>query len=334
MGRIEVIRRTEFPEFQTIIKDLAGRIYPAKRAFQRPLTLSHIHNISATVIAFDNDNLVSGIAVLYDNPELQYQGIAAKSFGHFEAKDQATALQIFTAVSNQAKEEGFKYLVGPLNGSTWDDYRINTDQGSFELIPDNWYWPWYNDAIINAGFELVAKYYSSSDAVKDENFLPSYQKLMEKDNSDLIIRPINLNELEAELERASIFCNDAFKKNMFFTPIPNNKFVDKYRPVISRIEPWQMLIAEHKGTMVGMLFSYTMPTEKQTLVLKTLARLPEPQYSNLGLSLVYMMLQEAKARGYTKIIKAMMRYENGYWDAEKLSLGKLRKDYNLYIKSL
>jgi hypothetical protein len=46
------------------------------------------------------------------------------------------------------------------------------------------------------------------------------------------------------------------------------------------------------------------------------------------------MLQEARKRGFNKIIRAMMRYENGYWDPKKLSLGHVQKDYCLYIKKL
>jgi predicted N-acetyltransferase YhbS len=221
-----------------------------------------------------------------------------------------------------------------MNGSTWDDYRINADGGSFELIPDNWYWPWYNELLVNNGFEIVSKYYSSVDGLKNENYAPSFNRVMAKDDKNLIIRHINLDDLETELLKASAFCNVAFQKNLFFTPITSPDFANKYRPVMSRIESWQMLIAEYNSEMAGMLFAYTMPTEPKSLVLKTLARLPSSQFNDLGQALVYIMIQEARKRGYTKIVRAMMRYENGYWDAKKLSLGHIQKDYNLYIKKL
>jgi len=334
ISRIEIKHQVEFPEFPEIIKELATRIYPANRAFQRPLTLSRIHGISSVVLAYDEDNQVSGIAILYDNPDLQHQGVPAKCFGHFEAIDEQTALSILNAVCEIAANEGFEYLVGPMNGSTWDDYRINADEGSFELIPDNWYWPWYNESLVNNGFEIVSKYYSSVDELRDENYAPSYNRVIAKDDKNLKIRHINLEDLDAELLKASGFCNVAFQKNLFFTPITSADFADKYRPIMSRIESWQMLIAEYNGEMAGMLFAYTMPTEPKSLVLKTLARLPSSQFNDLGQALVYIMIQEARKRGYTKIVRAMMRYENGYWDAKKLSLGHIQKDYNLYIKKL
>ena len=77
--------------------------------------------------------------------------------------DMETSQMLLDVAKRKAKELDGKYLIGPMNGSTWQNYRftVNNDQPSFFL--EHIHQPYYPNQFIKAGFSLLSKYNSFLD---------------------------------------------------------------------------------------------------------------------------------------------------------------------------
>src|SRR5437899_10602122 len=60
--------------------------------------------------------------------------------GHYAARDAEAAAEILNLASSQLSEHGCALAVGPMDGSTWQNYRLVVERGSeapFFMEPDN-----------------------------------------------------------------------------------------------------------------------------------------------------------------------------------------------------
>ncbi|MES2388572.1 MAG: GNAT family N-acetyltransferase [Bacteroidota bacterium] len=332
--KLEIIKNPAAEEAGKYIKQAAENIYPPDKAAQRSFSLSALHKVPVFMVVRNAEGETVGTSALYHNTNLTFEGKPAIALGHFEALNHSVADLLLQKARQEAAHMGFHNIVGPMNGSTWEDYRLNADAGKLQIVPEPWYMPWYNDAFIQNGFEVAARYYSSADTLNDSEYAPFFTRVANRNADDLVIRYIDMNDIDNELHKVADVVLQSFQSNLFYTPISADVFVQKYKAAMSRLEPWQVLIAEHKGRPVGLLYGYTMPAEQKTLVMKTLARLPDEQFRELGKALVFKMMKDAQERNYTQLIRTVMKYNNGFWDANKFSLGHVQKDYNLYLAHL
>ena len=76
----------------------------------------------------------------------------------------------------------------------------------------------------------------------------------------------------------------SFNRNPFYTPIEENEFLEQYKPYINMVDEDLILIAEKQGKEVGFVFCIPNFNEAKegkeikTLILKTIAVLPEYEY--------------------------------------------------------
>lgn len=81
--------------------------------------------------------------------------------GHFEASSVETGVLILRATCDWINKLGRRYVIGPINGTTWHKYRLVTENGTrtpFFLEPQN---PEYFMAAWSiAGFTTLAEFHS------------------------------------------------------------------------------------------------------------------------------------------------------------------------------
>ena len=100
-----------------------------------------------------------------------------------------------------------------------------------------------------------------------------------------------------------------------------------------------MLIAKHDERVVGFIFAppdYLQDSGSDpidTIVIKTVAILPDNRYSGLGRLLIVNLLQNAVDLGYSKAISALMYSGNQSQKISKDCAGTMRR-YALFAKSL
>ena len=208
-----------------------------------------------------------------------------------------------------------------MDGNTWRRYRFVTDAGPdepqeppFFLEPANP--PEWPSQFERAGFTRLAEYYSAlnSDLERaDERIAPVAWRL---ENAGVRIRSANGSDLSNELKRIYQLSRIAFTRNFLYTELPEQAFLAQYTPLLGRIHPDLLLLAERGAELAGYLFA--LPDFAQaargramdTFLIKTVAILPDPKLRGLGGLLVAQAHQAGLRLGFRRCIHALMHENN------------------------
>lgn len=320
-----------------LFSDLPLAIYPPDSPRFKTSQSIPLDFFRAFYVLTDNGKAVAR-ACVYDNPSLKYNGDHAFMIGHYECGDQACyASELLVHIVSTVKSWGGKYLIGPMNGSTWESYRFQTSDENPLFFTENPHHLYYNTHFLDAGFEPIAHYYSNIDRLMHFDNPEMLIREREMREKGIIIRPIDLSDFEAEVERIYTFNALAFRTNFLFTPISKEAFVKKYVPFKAYMNPELTLLAEDaSGNLVGYFFCLHdyFNLESKSLIVKTLARHPDPEWRGLGHVIGNMVYRKAVAMGYTSAIHSFI-YEQG--TSTKLSenfSGTRYRDYALYGKNI
>ncbi len=263
------------------------------------------------------------------------------AIGHYTAHNDDAATTLLQDACRRFVAKGCNYAVGPLDGSTWRSYRFVTDPGNeppFFLEPVNP--PEYPEQFLSAGFDSFAEYISARRAgpvIADPRAEEADRRL---ENLGVAIRPLDVTRLEEELRviyRASLII---FRDNVLYSPIPEEEFLALYQPILPMAQPDTFLLAEREGELVGFVFGIPDYLQAQrgeqvdTLIIKTLARLPEREYAGLGAVLLRRCETiGAEQLGYHRSIHALMHMNNASITLSKRSAKAIR-GYTLFGKDL
>lgn len=272
------------------------------------------HDFFFTGLLLVQEGKSVGRMAVYMNHNLEVNGRRAGTLGNYEAiDDERIGKRLLDAGMDVLREEGMEYVVGPMNGSSWDQYRFESvgERLPFFLEPQN---PgYYLKHWEQAGFSSIGNYSSGLD---------TGMTIEEKDRTriaalpqrGITIRTIDLERYEEELDLLYPLCLEGFSRNHLYTPISRESFFAKYVPIKSAIDPEWVLIAENEeGDPGGFIFcfpDYWNQTEKQ-LVVKTIVRHPGREWAGIGNALSTIIVQKAKAAGFEAIIHAMMYQDGG-----------------------
>lgn len=318
-----------------LFESLTERLYPAEILKLKSLEGIN-HSLLRSAYVLVQDGTAVARCCLYHNSALNYQGKKAACIGNFESiHDSSCSNELFRLVTADAKADGAEYIIGPMNGSTWDTYRLGTtpDEANFFLEP---YYPdYYPTLFAAAGFEPIAHYLSNKDDDKnlhDERIRELEKRFVEK---GLSFRNIDLQHYEAELEKLYVFCMDAFRNNFLFTPLPKETFIGKYLKLKPYIDPQYVIIAEDaERNMVGFIFCLEnfYDTKQKGMIVKTIAKHPSVRYGGMGNVLASKFKQKALENGCRYIIHAFMIESNASKNLSQYFSGRAWKEYELYGK--
>jgi GNAT superfamily N-acetyltransferase len=252
-------------------------------------------------------------------PELVGRRVGA--IGHFaSAEDEATAALIEYAIA-RLRDEGCVLAIGPMDGNTWRSYRFVTSDGSGEQAEPPFFlepanppdWP---QQFEQAGFTPLAEYYSAlnDDLSRMDLRLDAAAERLEI--AGVRIRSALGTPLWEQLKRIYALSRVAFTRNFLYTELPEADFLEQYAPILPRISPELILLAERDDELVGYLFG--VPDFAQaargktidTFLIKTVAILPEPSLRGLGSLLVGRGHEAGKRLGFKRCIHALMHEDN------------------------
>lgn len=259
--------------------------------------------------------------------------------GHFESRDQTSANSLLIAACEQLKNRACTLAIGPIDGSTWNRYRLITDSGTeppFFLEPIN---PsQYPSYFTNSGFAPLATYSSALD-INLEYEDPRIDSVRRRiSESDIHIRRINAGDFENELKRIYNICLTSFRHNFLYTPISEEDFLQQYARVRPILDPNLVLIAEQNSRPVGFLFTLPDILARQrsappTIIHKTLAVLPDRAQAGLGGLLIAEVQKIARQFGYHRSIFALMHDSNASRSISSRYATPMRR-YTLFCKPL
>ena len=276
-------------------------------------------------------------AALYNNEDLFFDKKRAACIGNYEcAEDLSYSAELLTAIVNDAKSIAAEYIIGPMNGATWDDYRfaLNHERPPFFMEP--FHHLYYNTQFANFGFEPLAHYVSGiSDCT---NYQPAsagtFEKLYE---NGVQVRPIHLTDFDKELEKLYSVCMLAFRNNFLYTPVSFQYFKEKYTAAKEVIDPDFFRIAEDRdGNIVGFMFCITdfYNKEENSLIIKTIARHPDEKWKGMTNLIGDMIYTLARDKGYKNILHAFMHQNNASVSVSKNFSGSVFRKYILYGRYL
>ena len=264
--------------------------------------------------------------------------MATACFGQFEALPNQEAVdRLIKAVAEKSRQMGKSLLIGPMNGSTWEEYRLAVDNANFTYLFDLEHPAYYPDLLQAAGMEEFAGYTTNVDRQLsfDAHRLARAEQLLAP--LQLTYRNIQLAHLEEELSAVHRFCMSAFAPNLLFTPVAAPRFQAKYLIVKALIRPEYVLLAEDAaGELCGLLFAipnYQDPDGKG-IVLKTLAKRPGKRYAGLATKLGAMFYEKIRADGFEYVIHAFMEDNNASNNVSAYFSGTPAKHYQLFSVKL
>lgn len=239
--------------------------------------------------------------------------------GHYEALSPEAGKTLL----HQAKQLlPQKQIIGPMNGSTWERYRLalpNESEPFFLGEPKNP--PEYPSHFQQTGFHPIEIYESRSTeqlTLHEEKFDRLKAKI---ERQGIKVEPINLNHFEESLQEIYHLSTSSFSQNLFYRPIDYPRFQALYEPIRPLLDPELIHLAHNKeGKLAGIQFAYPDPFTKQ-VIFKTLAVTPDVRGAGLGIYLFDLLHLKAHQKGYHRVVHALMHQEN-------VSLSMSRKRYN------
>jgi predicted N-acetyltransferase YhbS len=237
--------------------------------------------------------------------------------GHYAADNPDAAARILQLACDRLAEQGCSLAVGPMDGNTWQRYRLLTERGHeavFFLEPDNPdEWPAH---FTESGFFPLAEYYSAlnTDLDRADAGLDEIEK--QAAARGITLRQMDTNRFEDELRAVHALSLASFRDNFLYTPIGEEDFVAQYRGIRPYVRPELLLLAERLGMPVGYLFCVPDLLQAQrgqpidTVIFKTLAVHPDHAGMGLGRLLVGRGHLVSAKLGYRRATHALFHEKN------------------------
>ena len=282
------------------------------------------------------NNKVIGRFALYVNPALMFKGHKAICMGAYACIDDDTVANVLlNHASNICKTMGYNHIIGPMHGSTWQQYRlsINSEESAFFLDVHN---PsYYNNHFTKNRFIKIARYYSGIGNIIPFNTAHLERLAKHYEHRGAQIRILDIDNLEKELYRIAEFSNNAFANNFLFTPINKDLFVQQYLKLKHMLDPQLIWIVENQQNNIeAFLFAYKDPNAiEKTMIIKSTAVMENTAYRGIATFLYRKMCNKAHKENYKKLVTAFMHESNSSLTATKKSLCNY-KEYGLYAKEL
>lgn len=291
-----------------------------------------VNHLECCYVLTDNDIPKARFA-FYNNPDLRYKDKKACCIGSYEcAEDKNISRKIIEFAIKKAKDLGFEYLIAPMEGSTWDNYRFSLHNRETNFFPEPYHHSYYNEQFEQIGFEQIAHYYSNidSDLSYSDKFIFETEELIKSQGG--IIRTIDLQNIEQDLYKIGKFSIEQFKNNFLYTPISPEYFVEKYLKIKSLIVPEFVQIIEKDSEIHALVFSLPDYADKtgKTLIGKSVVRRDDSPFKNIGAYFASNMNKNAVKMSFTKVIHAMIISFNSSRKLSEKFKGEYYKEYVLW----
>ncbi len=251
--------------------------------------------------------------------------------GFFESENNIEAARfLFHEIKTYAISKGYNYIIGPINGSTWKKYRVTLPSNNPPFLLDNYNKPYYNELFEQCGFETIANYSSSIIKNLNQDFsrLKKFSSIFEK--KGVKIRKFNPEQFDEDIRKIYDVSIKSFVNNFLYTPIEFEDFYKMYEPVKAFLNPEWILLAENENNeAIAFIFGFDnlYSREKKSLIIKTLAQVPDYKYRGIGSYLVEVIHQKAFENNYDNIIHALMHEDNV---STNILSGEIYHEYKLY----
>ena len=296
-------------------------------------------NIQVVLIEEEKE-LAMATCYFENTPKVNNKNIGC--IGEFVCQDEKSGIEILKKCEEILKQQKISLIVAPMNGNTWKKYRtIKYTNGESLFLLENVNPIEHNEILKKAGFKELYTYTSTKGLIEN-----AYQsEVLEKVKNDLkekdiTIRPFKKEKYQEELEKIYNISIKSFGRNPFYTPIEKNDFNKQYEQYISKIDEEFILIAEKEEKEIGFIFAIPNFNEikegkqLETLIVKTVAVLPEYQNLAIGNVLLSTIAKNAENKNFKKWIFAFMYSDNTSQKMAKRNKTEIIREYAIYGKEI
>jgi len=300
-----------------------------------------INNENIQVILLERDTEIAKATCYFENtPEVDGKNIG--TIGEFETNNEENGIKVLEKCEEILREKGVKLIVAPMNGNTWKKYRtLKYSNGEPVFLLENVNPMEHNEMLQKAGFKELHTYTSTKGLIKDayesETLDIIESKLVEE---KIVIRKFDKTNYMNDLRKIYNVSVKSFNRNPFYTPISEEEFIKQYEPYINMVDEELILIAEKEGQEVGFVFcipdfnEFKREGKLSTLILKTIAVLPEYEDLAIGNILLRHIAKTAQSKNFEKWIFAFMYSNNTSQKMAKRNKTEVIREYALYGKEL
>ena len=212
------------------------------------------HGEAQLFIALREGKIVGRISAQIDAEHLRVHDDGAGFFGFFECIDeQEVADALFRAAGDWCRARGMTRLRGPFSFSINEESGLlvqGFDSPNYMMMPHGR--PYYERLVTRAGFEGVQDLF----AWKYVREHPPQQVRQIADavaeHPGLVVRPVNVDRLEEDLEIIISIFNEAWSGNWGFVPLTESEVVQMAKEFRMIADPELCLIAEVDGEPAAM----------------------------------------------------------------------------------
>jgi GNAT superfamily N-acetyltransferase len=232
-----------------LTRDLREMFDPRKHPF-------HLHSEVQPFVARRGGRAVGRIAAIHNRNHVEFHDEPVGFFGFFESEDDpAVAAALFETAAGWLRERGLETMRGPTSFSTNEEAGLLIE--GFDLPPVVMM-PYNPESYVRlvegAGFEKAKDLfaYTLDSNVPPGTLVERERKLAER--LGVRIRPLRMDDFEAELERVRDIYNRAWERNWGFVPMTDaeiDHMARQLRPLVARL-PEQVIFAETpEGRPIG-----------------------------------------------------------------------------------
>jgi N-acetylglutamate synthase-like GNAT family acetyltransferase len=272
---------------------------------QTSLSFSQNYQDPRFVVLKKDGEIIGHCALILDSKLKEGEAF----FGFFDVIDDITVFDaLWQNFLKLAKDNNVKTLKGPINGTVWHPYRVvsSSDNSNFfktELFCELYYYDFFKT--LQPSKEI---FYHSGFRENFEHIISvtgkAYRNAMEKGFIIEEAKNINLSQLQDVFESAKI----VFKDNWSYTDLSVKNFESLYSSKKLNATQNKIYFIKKSDKIVGYLGS--LIEDEETLILKTIAVLPEFRGKGFGNALIHKVHCDASDSGYKKVIYALIREDN------------------------
>ncbi len=253
-----------------------------------------------------------------------------------EGTNQDLITQMIDAACEFLSEAGCRVAIGPMNGSTWFDYRFSVPGGGRPFFLDAYNPDGYLGHWLHVGFAPMEHYQTY--AIERDRFGFSRVEKFSRRMSDrgVTLGPVDSENLTDVLPDIHELCLKAFTDNPLFTPIDFDEFQELYRPVGNLVDPrWALIARDGNERLLAFAFAFPdlFDTRRRSLVIKTVAVRRGGSATGLGAWMTELLHQRAHEQGMDRIYHALMHEHNASTKIHSKS-SRVYKQYVLLGRSL
>lgn len=307
-------------KLRTIAKDELAASMPD--ICKQPYLVAHL-------LAKKNNQTLASLS-LYNNPYIRHNGEEVLLFGNLQFSESIAEANnaLLQEAGIRAQQMGKKCLLGPMNGSTWQDYRLplEGDQPMFWgdiFAPQSW-----SQMLYDAGFICAASYHSAAGKLHHMNQtgIPA----------GVTIRIMSPETFEKDITLLYPLIGCAFSNNLYYSPVSETDFYRQYHAAKPLMDAGLSCIAISENKAVAFALAYPDLTDetKQAIIFKTIARHPDTNISGLVPAVRNTVFSAAWRNGFQRVIHAFMQDSNRSVMHSREVGGTVIRRYALFAKKL